>query len=646
MRITPTHKTALAVALATAFPAIAQSVAVPATLAPVIVTANGIPTRDSDATYASEVHDRAAIDASGATSLADYLAQYTSLNVLPGFGNRNAPLLDMRGYGIGNGYQNVVMTVDGRRLNEVDLSNPLLGAIPLNAVDSIEISRGSGSVAFGDGAMAGTIQIRTRAFNGVSLSAFTGSRGMQSLNAIAGLSGELFDFSVSATNGKQGYSSDPDATGHRDGSDNRSEQAKLAVKPVKGLKLSVDGMNARIDTRYVNPLTPAEFNANPSQLPAAPWFGTYTHQMYEVRQARFGAEYELADGWVARYAHNQENKTSNYVTFASSSDYDYTSDDASLSYRSARFDLAGGVQSFKGERLQPTKNTTKDSFAYYLQGIYRIDKLSLSAGVRKEEVEYRYMPTTGAALNGEHDLSAWDVGANYRFSEQVTGFLNYNSAYQAPDIDRFFTLAGSFNGFIEPARSRTLNVGFNRDTPKNRLRAAAFYARLRNEIYVDPLSFVNTNIDKSHKYGLELQDRWQVRDDLSLSAMYSYTRAIIDKETTASGAVDGNELPGVPRHGVTLGMIWKPWTNATLNVNHVWRDSAYAINDMDNRFRYRQSVFSSTSVALRQRFGKIEGFVGVENLFDRANGIWVSDTAVYPVDFRRSWKVGAKIDLL
>ena len=645
MRTTPLQMTALAVALAAAFPAVAQSTASPPTLTPVIVTANGIPTRDSDATYASEVHDRKAIEVSGATTLADYLAQYTSLNVLPGFGNRNAPLLDMRGFGIGSGYQNIVMTVDGRRLNEVDLNNPLLGAIPLNAVDSIEISRGSGSVAFGDGAMAGTIQIRTRAFNGVSLSAFTGSRGMQSLNAIAGLSRELVDLTLSATNDKQGYSSDPDVTGHRDGSDNRTEQAKLTLKPVKGLKLMIDGMNSNIDTRYVNPLTPAEFRDNPSQLPAAPWYSTYTHQTYDVRQGRIGMEYEVAEGLLMRYAHNQENKTSNYVTYASSSDYDYTSDDASLSYRSTRFDLTGGVQNFKGERQQATKNTTKDSFAYYLQGIYRIGKLALSAGARKEEVQYRYMPTTGATLDGDHGLSAWDIGANYRFNEQTTGFVNYNSAYQAPDIDRFFTLAGTFNGFIQPARSRTLNLGFNHDTAKNRLRATVFYSRLRDEIYVDSLTFTNTNIDKSHKYGLEVQDRWQVLDNLSLSVMYAYTRALIDKETTASGAVDGNELPGVPRHGVTLGMVWNPWANGTVNLNHVWRDSAYAVNDMGNDFKYRQSIYSSTNLALRHRFGKIEGFVGVDNLFDRTNGIWVNDVAVYPVDFRRTWKIGAKVDL-
>ncbi|HTJ97557.1 MAG TPA: TonB-dependent receptor, partial [Rhodocyclaceae bacterium] len=264
---------------------------------------------------------------------------------------------------------------------------------------------------------------------------------------------------------------------------------------------------------------------------------------------------------------------------------------------------------------------------------------------RKEKVEYDYAPTTGTGLQAKHDLSAFDIGANYRVNEQLSVFSNYNSAYQAPNIDQFFitdfgTGIKTFNQFISPAKARTINLGLNFDTARNKLRTSLFYSKLKNEIYYDLTS--NTNIDKSHKYGLELQDRWQVRDNLNLSALYSYTRAKIDDE----GSISGKELPGVPRHSATFGATYKPWETATFNFNHVWRSSAYAINDLSNNLKNRQSVFSSTNVAFRQRFGKVEGYVGVDNLFDRANGLWVSDTAVYPVDFRRTWKVGMKLDLL
>lgn len=642
------NATALAVALAAAFPALAQTnTASQPTLAPVIVTANGIPTRDSDATYASEVHDRAAIEASGAASLYDYLAKNTSLNIQPYFGNRNQPALDMRGYGGETGFQNLVVVIDGYRLNNIDQAPAYLGGVPIDAIESIEISKGSGSVAFGDNAMAGVIQIHTRAHTGVSFSAMTGSRGAQDINLNAGVSRELFDLSFNANNSKQPSLSSPDPSGFRDGSDNRAERANLTLKPVTGLKLFLGGSNANVDTRYVNSLTPTQFSNDPGQSGGV----DYTHQIYKSSQWRAGVEYALNSELTARYMHNAEDKSS-YASFfggaMSGYDSNYYSDDASLAYRSQNFDISGGVQRFKGERLNTSNLTTKDNTGVYLQGVYRIDALSLSAGARHEKVEYDYMPVGGTQLNGDHSLNAWDLGANYRFNEQWSVFGNLNQAFQAPDIDRFFTWMGTFNGLIEPAKSRNFTVGTNRDTSTNRLRVATFYGKLKNEIYYDPIIGENSNIDKSHKYGLEVSDRWQALASLNLYVSYTYTRAIIDSEGTGAGSFDGKDLPGVPRNGVNLGATWQPWTNGTLNVNHAWRDSAYAFSNFDNTAAGRQSIYSSTSLALRQRWKNIEGFIGVDNLFDQRNGMWTyyGSSAVYPSDFRRTGRIGFKVDLL
>ena len=662
MKTTPIHTTArvvmfsssaLAVALTAAFPALAQATATPATLTPVIVTANGIPTRDSDATYASEVHDRKSIDASGAASLYDYLAKNTSLNVLPGFGNKNAPSLDMRGYGIESGYQNLVVVVDGYRLNNIDMSSAYIGGIPLDAVETIEISKGSGSVAFGDGAMSGVIQIRTRARTGLSFSAATGSRGAQDLNVSAGLSREFFDLSLSANNSKQASLSSPDPSGHRDGSNNRAERADLTLKPVSGLKLFLGGSNANVDTRYSNSLTPAQFSADPGQSDGK----NYTHQTYISNQWRAGAEYEIVKGLTARYMHNAEDKQSTFQRDELSRyDSNYTSDDLSLAYKSTKFDLIGGIQRFDGTRwsapipayFQAASTSTKDNTSLYLQGVYRVGALSLSAGARREKVEYSYVPDAGAQLSGEHKLNAWDLGVNYRFNEQWSGFANLNQAFQAPDIERFFTWMGTFNGFIEPAKSKNFTVGANHDTSTNRLRIATFYSKLKNEIYYDPGLGENSNVDKSHKYGLEISDRWQAFDKLSLFASYTYTRAIIDEEAAGGDSFNGKEVPGVPRHGVTLGATYQAWAGGTVNLNHAWRDSSYAISNFQNDSAGRQSIYSSTSLSLRHRWKNIEGFVGIDNLFDQRNGMWTyysSTSGVYPVDFRRTARVGIKVDL-
>ncbi|HEU4709132.1 MAG TPA: TonB-dependent receptor plug domain-containing protein, partial [Methylophilaceae bacterium] len=181
----------------------------------VLVTANRFERKDTETTYASEIHTAAEIEASGSESLYDFLLQHSSVNVLPSAGNRATPLLDMRGYGAEGGFQNIVITVDGQRLNNIDLSSQLIGAIPLSNIDRIEITKGSGSVLYGDGAVAGTIQIHTKSRTGVTVRGSAGNYGSLSGYASAGIAEEYFDLSASlAHDSNDGYGK-KDMTGHK-----------------------------------------------------------------------------------------------------------------------------------------------------------------------------------------------------------------------------------------------------------------------------------------------------------------------------------------------------------------------------------------------------------------------------------------------
>jgi iron complex outermembrane receptor protein len=58
-------------------------------------------------------------------------------------------------------------------------------------------------------------------------------------------------------------------------------------------------------------------------------------------------------------------------------------------------------------------------------------------------------------------------------------FANYQShSYQAPDIDRFFNaFTDTFNGFIDPMKVDTFNVGFNYlSLSSHTFKATLFYA--------------------------------------------------------------------------------------------------------------------------------------------------------------------------
>jgi iron complex outermembrane receptor protein len=613
----------------------------------IVVTPTRVPLADVDAPFASEVHTRSMIAQSGAASLYDYLAQFTSVQVLPSYGNKFTPRIDMRGYGIGDGYQNIVVSLDGRRLNNIDMSSQLIGAIPLADIERIEITKGSGSVMFGDGATAGSIQIYTRPHQGVSVEASAGNHGALAGTATAGLRTDKLTLSASADySGLDGYSA-ADPSGHTDESSSHTVRGSLAFHPHDRVEIGLEAASSRIDARYPSPLTLAQFREDPAQVGSNPWVtpvDAYSHQKFESDTWRIQTKLDLSSEWKLTASHSQEDKLSNYVSYSSASSYDYAADDIALQYRRGAFNFTAGLQAFNGTRIGSDNRTSKDNTGGYVQAQYRLDHTTFSAGARRENVEYVYAPNAGSALRADHTLTAWDLGVNHRLDKTLSLFANVNRAFQAPDIDRFFDWGGTFNAFIRPAISRTANVGLNHVTPANRLKLTLFRANLDNEIYYNALTFANTNLDKTHKYGLELQDTWRITETLTSTLNYTWTRAIIDQENEGGGAYNGKNLPGVPRHGVTLGLNWRASPASSVNLAHTWRSETWAAEDFDNNNAQKQAAYQSTNLAYHYRYKQWEGFAAVDNVFEHANGIWVHDDAIYPVNFTRNWRVGVKAD--
>ena len=91
------------------------------------------------------------IAASPATGLADLLAAEANLNLRSVTGNDKFAGVDIRGMG-DTWVSNVLVLVDGVRLNPPDLAGPDLASVSLQQVERIEIVRGANAVRYGGGA--------------------------------------------------------------------------------------------------------------------------------------------------------------------------------------------------------------------------------------------------------------------------------------------------------------------------------------------------------------------------------------------------------------------------------------------------------------------------------------------------------------
>lgn len=616
----------------------------------VTVKSNRFERKDTEATYASEIHTSKQIEQSGASTLYDYLTQRSSLNLGSNFGNKATPTINLRGYGQ-NGNQNVVITVDGQKLNTMDLSPQLLAGIPLGNIERIEISKGSGSVIYGDGATAGAIQIYTKAKTGVTTSTSWGNFGQKNHYVNAGISEEYIDFSANLSHDSHDGFSKKDVTGHKDQFTSNTQNVKLKIKPSKNLRFLAEGTSSRNDVRYSPKLTKAQFEDDPSQNGGK----TYTQQSLNSDQWKLGAEYEFTDNIRITGNHFREDRFSGFSS-GFVADYDYEGNDIALYFEYDELSVAIGYQGFDGSRKTtfktfPSTFVDKDNKAFWINSEYSptwlSDALTVSAGVRKEKVSYEYnKPSDGTLLKQREGLSAWDLGANYKFNDDLSAFANYNFAFQAPDVDRFFR-SGEFNGFIQPQRARTINLGLNHAINNNRLKLTIFRADLDNEIFFEGTAFgsKNSNLAKTHKYGLEVQDTYAINDQFTAGVTYNYIRAVVDKTTTTNGTqIKDKDLPAAPKHSLVSNLNYRLLNGINVNLNHVWRSKAYAFNDFQNNFKQKQDSYQTTNIAVNYAYKNYTIFAAVNNLFEKENSIQVNDDSIYPVDFVRTWRIGMKAD--
>ena len=101
------------------------------------------------------------IEDSNAKDVPDLLQTQVGVTVQNLLGNGKKVNVGLRGFGETDPYNTLVL-VDGRRVNEIDLSGVDWTQIPLDQIERIEIVRGMGSVLYGDNAVGGVINIITK----------------------------------------------------------------------------------------------------------------------------------------------------------------------------------------------------------------------------------------------------------------------------------------------------------------------------------------------------------------------------------------------------------------------------------------------------------------------------------------------------
>jgi len=623
-------------------------------LSPITVTSSSSIADEMLSPKSVTIYSREDIARSGVSNLLDFFKYNTEIQTDPSFGNVLNPQLSMRGFGNGDGYQNINVIVDGLSLNQIDTVPQQIGSIPIDTIEKIEVVKGSGAVLYGDNTAAGTIIIRTnnsfdrKPFYGSLRSGFgTYNTKLEHINLGSVSSFEGFkvladgNFTYLDSEGKKKVRVD----GSRDTTENLNGRATLGLQTGHFEILQSflkDDANVVFTGRF---LTPAEFKQNPDADVTSG-----SRNIVHKEDWLTSLKYRVNDNFHVAYTYANKTRDSKFPDFDFLRHYEGEDHRFTIQSILDDFVVLTGFEYNDNLRMTSDDLTAKKNIAGFISADYFVnDRLSLNAGFRQAFIKFNYDNAgTNSHLSKTVNPIGLNAALNYMLTKTDAMFASYAHAFQTPDIDRFFFTnffavppTTTFNFDINSMEMDTYSIGYKHIEDDLKAKAEFYFSDLNNEIYFDSNTFMNTNFDKSEKHGVELS----VFKDFGLlysSVIYVYTATRSKLDTQVF------QISNQPKH-LVQGTIGTQFTSAFLplhhhiiSLSHKYQSGSFAQDDFDNSSG-RQQAYNATTFTYQlsdHRHWTVD--FSIQNLFDVANGQFVDfgfgQPAVYPTNYQRTFQ--------
>lgn len=629
------------------------------TLPDVVVTAELIPVTLARSAAAVTVLRGEDLRALPGKNLADALRQVPGLLFVDFAGKDIDPQAIVRGFYGGGEADYVLVLVDGERINAPGSGRVNWDAIPLHAVESVEILRGAASSLYGDAAIGAVISIRTSRAPGDASWAISGGE-----HGLARLSGRLVSGGESRS--MSGFADISRQEGFRRHS--RRDAASLGAaagttSARRSVWLSILGHRRALEDP--GPLVEAELSAPETSSPFFR-FDKTDERFLRVsartsaaagRSASVGTQLSLdmTDKDVTRtvplstdFADTKrrllnESRLSGAVTLeaersllgragrmiagvelsrgtASSTYSDHTSGDA------ATYTVASGGPGDAGSDAGARRVTTAAFAQYELEASSRLRVVLGARGDRADDDFNDEMPASGA---GDANHSAFSpraaVNFNYLRSAAHRGhaYLSGGRSFKAPTLDQLFdrrTVPVPFppyaitfsNQALRPQYAKSLEAGMRHwilpaTGTAVEISAAAYSVRMVDEIDFDVQELRYMNIGRSRHDGVEAGVEASRAGWGSLFVNYALQDA-----TSRFGENAGKQLKAIPGNSVRAG-ITIPVRAAALSIVATQIGRAYLDDANTRRIPGYTTVDAKLTYTVRGLSMWVAGF----NVLDR-----------------------------
>lgn len=525
---------------------------------------------------------------SGASTIQGVMAAYGAAGVMDtqGFGNGSDGSLTLRGVN-NSARTNALVLLNGVRQNRITGDEVHWQSMPVDQIERIEVIRGGGGTTYGEGALAGVINIITKQPGTdplqVEYGSELGSYGWQ--KHYVGVRGATKPVRYGAHYTRRLVQ------GYRESSQSRNSTVSVdaGVTPVPGVDADLHVLHSEDTTGFPGLITLAQSQQRREQTNA--FFGVNNNEIDQVSLDLTAGPWEGWSGAMTLFWRRWLQGSSDSINFnaftvtpsrgaSARLNHEWTTGAVDL-LLSTGFDVAQDKATTGDPGVGADSESNRDAYGFYVEDTLTFaDRVSLTAGLRFDKARYQeslvfpafdgtlrfegWSPRLGVVVNAVPGV--WDV------------FASYGRPFKSPNVDDFSSRLGSSfggNADLEPQQADTYEIGTRAWHGPLSASATAFYLRTEDEILFNQLTFSNQNFD-TQRAGLELASGFALERVRGHSA---YT--FVDAEFR-NGPFTERTLPGTPEHlfAASIGVSPLPrlWVDLQWQLAHDY----VRINDVNN----------------------------------------------------------------